>query len=241
MLKQIIENFDLTEKEAKVYLAGLKCGKNKVSVIAKEAGLNRITTYEILKRLAFRGLAGGITYDKLTYFQVTSPDSLIAKKERQLGLAKNFLPDLLSLKNSGGNKPKIDFYSGAEGIKTIYEKTLNVKKKIIYNITNIENLTSVLDKSFLNDYFQKRTKKGIKVKVLVPEAGLQSEYLKDNEKYLREVKIFSRNKYNIPNEIMIFDDKVALLSFSGKIGVLIEDQEIASSMFAIWQIMWNLL
>jgi hypothetical protein len=65
--------------------------------------------------------------------------------------------------------------------------------------------------------------------------------LKDNEKYLREVKIFSKNKYNIPNEIMIFDDKVALLSFSGKIGVLIEDREIASSMFAIWQIMWEML
>jgi HTH-type transcriptional regulator, sugar sensing transcriptional regulator len=241
MLKQIIENFDLTEKEAKVYLAGLKCGKSKVSTIAKEAGLNRITTYEILKRLAYRGLAGGITYDKLTYFQVVDPDTLINKRERQLNLAKNFLPNLLALKNSDGNRPKIDFFSGVEGIKTIYEKTLTTKKKIIYNITNIQNLTSVLDKSFLDDYFEKRTKRKIKVKVLLPQTGLEPQYLNDNEKLLREVKIFDSKKHNIPNEIMIFDDKVAMLSFSSKMGVIIEDSEMASSMLAIWQIMWEML
>ncbi len=241
MLKQIIENFDLTEKEAKVYLAGLKCGKNKVSTIAKEAGLNRITTYEILKRLSSKGMAGGITYDKITFFQVVSPDSFIAKKERQITLAKNFLPDLLSLKNSSGNKPKIDFYSGTEGIKTIYENTLSCKEKIIYNITNIQNLTGVLDKGFLEDYFQKRTKRKIKVKVLIPETGVGQEYLENNGKYLREVKIFDNKKYNIPNEIMIYDKKVAMLSFSGKVGVVIEDSEIAVSMQSVWQIMWEML
>ena len=241
MLKQIIENFDLTEKEAKVYLAGLKKGKSKVSDIAKEAGLNRITTYEILKRLAFKGLAGGMTYDRLTYFQVVSPDALINKKERQLTLAKNFLPDLLSLKNSGGNKPKIDFFSGVEGIKTIYENTLTAKEKIIYNITNVRNLADVLDKTFLEDYFQKRTKKRIKIKILIPNANVDHDYLKDNDKYLREVKAFDGKKFNIRNEIIIFDDKVALLSFSGKIGVVIQDKEIADSIQAIWEMMWNLL
>jgi len=36
MIKELVENFELTDKEAQVYLANLKKGKSKVSDIAKE-------------------------------------------------------------------------------------------------------------------------------------------------------------------------------------------------------------
>jgi sugar-specific transcriptional regulator TrmB len=241
MLDQVIENFDLTEREAKVYLAGLKRGKSKVSDIAKEAGLNRITTYEILKRLATKGLAGGFTYDKYTYFQVIDPDTLILKKTRQLDLAKNLLPELLSIKNSERNKPKINFYSGVAGIKTIYEDTLNSKVKMIYSITNTKNLEEALGREYLNSYFKKRISKKIGVKVLVPDILESRNYLKRNKEDLREMKMFDPTKSDIPNEIMIYGNKIALLSFSGKIGVVIEDKEIATSMYSVWEIMWSLL
>jgi len=241
MIEKIIQNYDLSEREAKVYLAGLSKGKSKVSEIAKAAGLNRITTYEILKRLASKGLASGITYSNITYFQVINPEAFISKKERQLSLAKELLPYLSSIKRSTSGKPKVDFYEGVEGIKTVYESTLSCKDRIIYNVTNAKNLTSILDKSFLDDYFKKRTKREIRVKVLIPKKGVDEIYLKDSAKFLREYKLFDGSKYNIPNEIMIFDNKLIMLSFSGKIAVVIEDKEIASSMRSIWEILWNSL
>lgn len=239
MIKELIENFDLTEKEACVYLANLKRGKSKVSDIAKEANLNRITTYEILKRLSQKGLASGITYNKLTYFKVIDPESFLLKKERQISLAKNLIPQLKLFKDSKTKKPKIDFFSGAEGIKSIYEDTLKSKHKIIYNVTNIDNLVDILGQDFLNDYFKKRTKRKIEVKVLVPKEGLNKKLLNDSKKLLREFKAFDNNKHKIPNEMMIYDDKVAILSFSGQVGILIEDEQIAESMYSIWKIMWE--
>jgi len=239
MIKEIVENFDLSEKEALVYLANLKKGKSKVSDIAKESGLNRITTYEILKRLSQKGLANGITYNKLTYFKVIDPESFLIKKERQISLAKKFIPQLKILKDSKTKKPKIDFFTGIEGIKSIYEDTLKSKNKVIYNVTNVTNLTDILDHDFLNDYFKKRTKRKIKVRVLISEEGANKELLEDSKKLLREYKIFDSKKHKIPNELMIYDDKVAILSFSGQIGILIEDEEIAKSMYSIWEIMWE--
>ncbi len=239
MIKELVENFELTDKEAQVYLANLKKGKSKVSDIAKEANLNRITTYEILKRLFQKGLASGITYNKLTYFKVIDPELFLLKKERQISLMKNFLPRLKILKNSKIKKPKIDFYTGKEGIKVIYEDTLKSKNKVIYNVTNIDNLVKTLGQDFLNDYFKKRTKRKIRVQVLVPEESFNKKLLNNSKKFLREFKIFNSKKYQIPNELMIYDDKVAILSFSGQVGVLIEDEEITQSIYTIWKIMWD--
>ena len=241
MIDKIIENYDLTEREAKVYLAGLSKGKSKVSDIAKAAGLNRITTYEILKRLSSKGLAGGITYKKITYFQVINPEAFINKKERQLSLAKGLLPYLTSIKNSETGRPKIDFYDGVEGIKAVFENALSCKDKIIYDMANAENMTRILDKSFIDDYCKRRTKKKIRVKILIPKKGAEDIYLKDDVKFLRESKVFDSATFDIPNEIMVFDNKVTMISFSSKMAVTIEDKEISDSMRSIWKILWNSL
>ncbi|MFA6423628.1 MAG: helix-turn-helix domain-containing protein [Patescibacteria group bacterium] len=241
MIDKITENYDLTEREAKVYLAGLSKGKSKVSEIAKAAELNRITTYEILKRLASKGLAGGVTYGKITYFKVINPEAFISKKERQLSLAKGLLPYLTSIKNSSAGRPKIEFYDGVEGIKAVFESALSCKDKIIYDMANAENMVNVLDKTFIDDYCKRRAKKKIRVKVLIPKKGAEDVYLKDDAKVLRESKVFDSAKFDIPNEIMVFDNKVTLISFSGKMAVTIEDKEISDSIRSIWKLLWNSL
>ncbi|MFH1790199.1 MAG: helix-turn-helix domain-containing protein [bacterium] len=239
MFEAIKENLYLDEKEAKVYLAGLELGRSRVSVIAKKAGLNRITTYEILKRLHARGFAASALYGKIIVFKVVEPEILIKKMQRKLDLAKQALPQLLMVSGLNKNKPKMEFYEGNEGIRTIYENTLDCRNKEILNIANPNNVLKIIGEDFFTHYVAKRVKRKIIVKVLLPDMKENKKYIKETKEALREVKYFNESRYILPNEILIWDTKVALLSFTAKIGVVIQDNDISQSMKSLWQMVWN--
>ncbi|MFA5029530.1 MAG: helix-turn-helix domain-containing protein [Patescibacteria group bacterium] len=237
MLDKIIDYFNLEEKEAKVYLAALELGNSKVSEIAKKAGLNRITAYEILKRLRQKGLAVSLTRNNVLTFRVIDPEKVIKKMESKLSLSRELLPALVLLKNNSGKKPKIEYFDGREGLRALCNDSLNCQEKIIYDLAEPTNLLKTIGEDFFNSFVRQRVKKGIKVKLLLPKNKENKKYLGVVKRDLRELRFIDDDLY--PNEFYIYDNKVAILSFSGKMGVLIEDEEIAKSMKSIWRFLWN--
>jgi len=239
MLQELINNFYLTEKEAKVYLAALKLGRSRVSDIARKAELNRITAYEILKRLVQMGIAHSAAYGGIQTFTVISPEMLIQKMESRLKMAQKALPQLALLNRANSGKPAITSFEGIEGIRSIYEDTLSCKEKIIYNVANPDNLINAIGEDFFVQYVKKRVRRKIVVKVLIPETNQNKKYAKEKREAKREVKFFNQKLYDIPNEILIYDNKIAMLSFSSLIGVIIEEKDIANSVKTIWQMIWQ--
>lgn len=239
MLDELINNFYLNEKEAKVYLAALELGRSRVSRIAKKAGLNRVTAYEVLKRLAQMGIAQSAVYGGVQTFTVVSPETLIKKQESRLSVAKEILPELALLTASKKHKPTISFYEGAEGIRSIYEDTLACKDKLILNITHPQNLLQSVGDDFFFQYVKKRTRKHIAVQVLLSDTKENKKYKKEVETAKRQIKFFDPDKYPLPNEILMYDNKVALLSFSSLVGVIVEDKDIAQSVKSLWQMVWD--
>lgn len=239
MLQALVNNFHLNEKEAKVYLANLELGKSRASQIAQKTGLNRITTYEVLKRLAQKGIAKSSLYKNIQTFNVIPPETLIKKQESKLSVAKKLLPELSLLTNSKSQKPAIAFYEGAEGIRSIYEDTLNCEEKIIFNVANPQKLLKTIGKTFFQQYIKKRTRKKISVRVLLPDTKENKKYKKETTTAMRKVKFFDINKYPLPNEILIYDNKVAMLSFSSLIGVIVQDKDITQSVKSLWQMAWK--
>jgi len=238
-LEQLMDNFYFDEKEAKIYLASLTLGRSKVSEIAKKAEINRITAYEILKRFVQRGIASSTTYNQVKTFSVIAPEILIKKMESKLKTAENILPQLSALALTQTKRPQISFYEGTEGIRTIYEDTLTCQDKVIYNIANPQKLLETIGQDFFKQYLNKRLKKKIKVLGLLPDTPENLKYRKEKISALREVKFFDAKKYNLPNEIIVYDNKVAELSFTSKIGVIIEDADIAQSLKTFWQMIWD--
>ena len=57
MIQNILAKLGLSEKEAKVYVTCLEIGPASVRSIAQAAGVNRGTTYDIIRSLQQRGLA----------------------------------------------------------------------------------------------------------------------------------------------------------------------------------------
>jgi len=240
LISTTIESFNLSEKEARVYLASLELGRATASDIAKKAELNRVTTYEILKRLILRGLASAINLEKVRYFQVIDPDKFLEKMDRQLSMAKEHLPELHLIKGSNRkNKPRVEFYEGIEGLRLIYDDTVNCEEKILYNIANPVDLIPFMGQEFISNYIKRRKKRRVKINLLLPDIDKNRHYKEMDKVEFRETRFLDNKNLQIPNEIIIYDNKVALLSFSGRIGVIVEDADISQSLKTIWKMLWD--
>lgn len=237
MLKNILVNIGLTEKEAFTYLACLEIGPNTASEIAKKAGLNRVTTYDILEKLINKGFVNFFTKQKSRFFNATAPEIIIHEtKKRTLDLQKA-LPDLKRLKGDSIH-PRIQYFEGLKGIKTIYTDTLTSKTEIL----NYANSREVREHwpNYDEEYVTERVKKKIYLRGIAPydEYGLKVQ--QEDESYFREIRLVPGDQFTFTNEINIYDDKVAIISFKDElIGMIIKSQAISYTQRDIFKMAWE--
>jgi sugar-specific transcriptional regulator TrmB len=105
-----LQNYGLSEKEARVYLTVLELGTSVASTIARRAELNRVTTYTLLEDLKRDGIVNETTKEGVKYYSVISPDILLKQAEQKYESFKQRVPELLALVEKFGNKPKIHFF-----------------------------------------------------------------------------------------------------------------------------------
>src|SRR3989344_5927610 len=80
MIVENLRQFGLNEKEISVYLSLISLGRSPVRLVAKEAKVNRGTTYDILKNLVELGL---VSYYK-DYGKEDKPQYFVAEPPRKL-------------------------------------------------------------------------------------------------------------------------------------------------------------
>jgi sugar-specific transcriptional regulator TrmB len=114
MLIDLLQHYDFSEKEAKVYLAGLSLGSAPGSTIARHAGEKRVTVYAILKELIKKGIFTSIVRKEITYFSPISPEQLVYIYEEKYTTLKEKLPELIAMVETIGNKPKMRYFEGEE-------------------------------------------------------------------------------------------------------------------------------
>jgi len=128
----ILKKIGLSDKEIEVYLALLENGANSVRDLAGFVGLNRGTTYDILKSLQGKGLVSYYHQETKQKFVAEDADKLMklaSSEEEKIKKVKEklrgLIPELESLQAKGGNQPTTKFYEGRKGIRFILEEVLN--------------------------------------------------------------------------------------------------------------------
>lgn len=236
-LIKVLTSLGLSDKEAKVFLSCTENGTTVVSNIAQSAGINRVTTYDILEKLKQKGLVSFYTKKKIKYFTAIDPEILLQEYEERTNNLRRALPKFKAIKGEITH-PRIRYFEGLEGIKTIYAESLNSKTDIL-NYCNSTEIRKVWT-SYDQDYVEKRAKKKIFLRGLAPKDQAGEKVHQSDAKYHRETRLIPSEKFNFTNEINIYDDKVAIISFKDElIGMVIESQEIANSQRAIFEMCWS--
>ena len=237
-----LQEFGLSEKEAKVYLASLELGKATADALSKQSGVNRSTTYVQIEELMQMGLMSTHEEGKKTFFTAESPDNLkrlFEKKKQKLEEKTKsldaFLPELSRLFDSAGERPVVRFFEGKEGIITMRREILKAKNKHIYVATSFDDLWNTFNDDELAEYSQERARKNITSYVLYTKTGDTVEPVPPSE--LRRV---DNDKFPFECDVYIFDNKVAMASLKGSlVAVIIESAALAKSMHSIFNLAWK--
>ncbi len=237
-LSEIIEGLGLHKREAAVYLACLEVDGSANSSISQKTGLNRITNYEILKRLEKRGYVKSFLHRGARHYSALDPRDVIQQVRNAVSRAEAVLPELLSTMNQLSKKPKVYYVEGINGIQRIYQDSLTARTDIL-TFTNPKDIRQLLGDDFIDRYVQERVKRKIPVRGLAPDDVLGQHEAEIAKKVLRQIRLFPADKYSIQYEIMIYDNKIALYSGKDALGLIIENAVLAQTFRSIWDMAWD--
>lgn len=239
-LEQNLLDYGLTSKQARVYLALLQLGTSNVQAIAEKAKVERTNTYDAIQGLIDRRLVSITTQGKKRLFTAEPPEaleSIIKEKENKL---KDLLPELRSLHNVSEFKPKIRFYPGIEGYKSVYEDTLSASGKLLFGIYSSKDIIDVLGIDFIRHIIDERVKRGINLRVIRPKKTEVAGLWPATKEELRDVRL-APDGMTFPIVTFVYDNKVIYLSSKEEtFGLIVESQDIAEAHQSYFQALWQI-
>ncbi len=252
-IETILKNFGLNEKEILVYLALIELGPSPVRLLSAKSGVNRGTTYDILKSLITLGLVTYYNKQSHQYFSAESPEKLllaVSEKEESIVELKqqitDELPNLKALFEKQGGKPAVKLFEGMKGLKAILEDVLESVSRTTekeYFVYSASNLREDVYKAYPT-FSELRKGKKIKVKTIALGEGGQLVGL-DERKWLfpspSEERV--RERLQATYEI-IYASKVAHISLdntASPVAVVIQNQAIFETQKVVFESLWEKL
>lgn len=245
MNEKLLEEIGFTKGEIKVYLALLKLGETTTGKIIEEAQISSGKIYEILDKLAKKGLVGYILKDKTKHFSAASPNRIldyVHKKEKELkqkeeALAKE-LPSLLKVEKEVKKEYETQLFRGFKGFETaIFDSLERLTEQDEILAMGITGEKSEKFNLLWQKWHKERIKRKIKCKILFTEKA--SEYY----------KLFKKMKYTetryikgiAPAAADVVGERVLLLTHGKEPSCLvIKHPEIKQSFVTFFNNLWNM-
>ena len=241
-LKNTLLAGGFSDKEAGVYISLLELGKGTVSVIARKAGINRTTGYDILGSLVEKGVISVSGKKPKQEYVAESPETIkkyilqeIENKKDALLEVEKIVPELTTLHNVAG-RPSVRFYEGIDGLRQVYEDTLTSHEPIRAYAT-VDDMHKGLP-NYFPEYYKRRAGAGIAIRAVIPATEIGRDRKTKDAKEMRETALVPADKYYFHPEINIYDNKVMIASWREKLGIIIESAEIADAMKKIYELAW---
>lgn len=240
-IEQSLHILGLTQNEIRLYLYLLEHGVSTPPQLAHGTQMERPNCYEILRRLKEKGLIAEQKHGQRKAYAASDPAALLQNWERKKDLLNDIVPDLRALYTTQKNKPKIQFYDGLEQVKQIYEQTLSADE--IFGFASTAQLFAQ-DPKFFTRYLKRLQQRGIVFHDILTHASTTTAApeMKAVLRGLYEMKFFPKNYADVPVDILIWEDNIALIAISKPIfGTVLTHQDITKLFRIIFAVMWQRL
>ncbi len=241
-----LEQFGLNQKETKIYTTLLQMGSGTIQEIVRKSGIKRTTTYSVLENLMQKKLINLLEKDTKREYFAEDPKNIISileTKEKALSEKKKqlleALPEIKSLYNIHTKKPKVRFYENDEGIKFVLDATLDLPKgSETLSYQTDEKLPSKFLQEYVFDYVKRRIAKGISQRMISNDSPFLQKMQQKDKVELRNTTMINAKIYPFTDQVIIFGDKVAIVSYSDQIALIIESQAVAQTQKTIFELAW---
>lgn len=252
-----LEQLELSELEAKLYLTLLETGPINVKELAEMVEIKRTTAYVYIDDLVEKGLIIRLVKGAKKLIAAIDPkDSLHILVEKKVEKAKKIqeeFPKMLKImtsslpQESAANDAEIRYYKGKAGVKKIYEEVLLAKEQRSYvDITSIAEYLPENFQLFGNAF---KFNPDVKMFEIFQNASTPESYSKTIS-YLKLVTKQPNYAYKIlpegvklnAQDILIYDDNVAIISFTDTVtGVVMQNRDLYNNFKILFDLMWQLL
>jgi sugar-specific transcriptional regulator TrmB len=239
-LLRTLQELGLPEKAALVYLSLLGKRRMTISDISRETGVKRATCYEHLDLLLSKDFVVRIPVGKRMFYAALEPRKILGEFKKKAAHFEEKVAEMQQIHSAAVQKPNVTFYEGKREIKNIYEElfqTVGDVRSIFPASTFFENFTTQdyedFDKQltthvlksrdlFIADKFYKR------VREIRDKNGSSNKVGKKLPRW------FTSNV-----NVLIFSDKVALISLSDLSATVIQNEDIAELFKNMHDFMWK--
>jgi len=235
-MEKELEEYGLSAKEIKVYVACLKLGTITANRISTSTDLRRSTTYDILESLKAKGLISSFMRDKKNFFQAAEPADLLEFLRQKEVTIKKILPELERLKAMAVEKPKVRLFEGVHGVTTMLEGLYQEKELLIYGSAQkaFEELKHIPQSLAL-----RRAQLKIKARMVFERSKYAWYRIKDPQiKKVTEMR-FLESMRKCPSVTWIGETQVGIVTLERElIGVHIVNKEIAQTQRLAFESFW---
>jgi sugar-specific transcriptional regulator TrmB len=224
-----------SNNEIKIYLTLLRIGESKAGRIAKEAFLERTSTYNSLKKLQEKGLVSSIIESNRKIFCVADPERIVEFFKEKQEQSKNLIPKLRAIKQFEHEKESIVKFRGYNGVKNVLNDILKtLKDKEEYLILGSEGQLSERMPIFANIFVARKDERKLRTRILVRE-----DSLKNNMSKYTTTRYMPQN-YVSSTVISIYDNKVSMILWSEiPEAIIIDDAGTALTFRSYFESLWE--
>jgi len=232
-----LHQLGIEEKQAQVYLAALELGSASVHELAEKSGVKRTSIYNFLSEMKQAGLVSEIKQGKKILLIAENPNILIQRAKNQVKKVEEMLPEMMSIFNQPGNKPKVRYYEGQDGLRRAWDDML-ASGEDIYGFSDYEKMFTAFSEDYLWYVPETRVKNKQKFFCIAKDGEWGQKIKSKDKEHLRETRLVK--DIELDTEINIYGNKVMMLSFRRPYAaVIIEDAAISASQKSIWNMVWK--
>lgn len=228
-----LQKIGFTEKESQVYLELARKGRLSANQVARNIGIHRTVSYNVLQQLVEKGYVNYITQNKKRIFSISDPNSLLSEIKEKEAIAKDVMMDIASLKSTPGQNNRVEVFEGKDGMRIIHDELKKAEDMRILNATGLvfEHL------KYSAGHFVKDMEKIKRLKMIAVQS-MKKTKLAD---YSFNVRYLPKSAENYATTF-IFDGKVIIQILRDKPFLIkIENKEIFEGYSKDFDFMWKLI
>ncbi len=250
MLEQIFKEFDLSEKEAEIYLCLLEHGAKNATPLAKDLGLPRATLYGHLEKLKDAGFVIDALQNNVKVFTAEHPEKLNLLYKQKLDNMhitqqqfEKTLPELIAKAGSKNLKPRLQYFENRNALHNMLNDILLYENIEVFSFWPVQSMIAAIGEDYLTYFNIARIRKNINLKAIWPPAQSidvkRYPFMGSGKAFLREMRI-APERINARLSYMVYEDKVMVTSSRHEgYGFILQSSDMANMLIDQFMMIWN--
>ena len=243
-LEKQLQQLNIPEREAKVYIELLKLGLTTVGPIVSKTKLHRMMVYQALERLKDMRMASMVMKNHRQHWQVTNPSIILEKVKKQENLAETVVKELETLRSSPRDELSVQIFYGQRGFRDNLEALMisagrtDKILRVIAGVRSQEDFENVFG-DWYQQYKKVQSDQGVVKHLIGTQAYLEQfgERFKNSGTNLLRI---TAEAISWPTFTRITPEIVSIEVYSKEpVIIQIQNTTIAGAYIERFELMWN--